>query len=106
MNKQSTAMLNQIKESPTVLVCKESSSQELSSNFKRYIAGVSIRPLFFVGDALEVLRGFPDNCVDCCMTSPPYWGHRKYADEGIGLESDYNEYISNLVDRLAMAQSW
>ena len=90
-------MLNQINGSSTVLVCKESSSQELLSNFEHYITGVSIRPRFFVGNALEVLREFPDNCVDCCMTSPPYWGHRKYANEGIGLESDHNEYISNLI---------
>ena len=97
MDKQGTAMLNQINGSSTVLVCKESSSQELLSNFEHYITGVSIRPRFFVGNALEVLRELPDNCVDCCMTSPPYWGHRKYADEGIGLESDHNEYISNLI---------
>jgi len=30
------------------------------------------------------------------MTSPPYWGHREYEAGGIGLESDYREYISNL----------
>ncbi len=31
-----------------------------------------------VGDALEVLRGLPDGSVDCCVTSPPYWGLRDY----------------------------
>ncbi len=80
-----------------MLLCKESPSHEISGNLEQYIAGDSIRPLFFVGDALGILRKFPDNCVDCCMTSPPYWGHRKYANQGIGLEPDYNEYISNLV---------
>ena len=30
------------------------------------------------GDCLEVLRGMPDGSVDCCITSPPYWGLRDY----------------------------
>src|SRR4030095_911993 len=31
-----------------------------------------------VGDALEKLRGLPDESVHCCVTSPPYWGLRDY----------------------------
>jgi DNA modification methylase len=31
-----------------------------------------------VGDALEELRKLPDHSVDCCVTSPPYWGLRQY----------------------------
>jgi DNA modification methylase len=31
------------------------------------------------------------------MTSPPYWSHRQYAAEGIGMEDDYKEYVHNLV---------
>lgn len=30
------------------------------------------------GDALTVLRTLPDNSVDCCVTSPPYFGLRDY----------------------------
>jgi site-specific DNA-methyltransferase (cytosine-N4-specific) len=30
------------------------------------------------GDALEALRTLPDGCVDCCVTSPPYYGLRDY----------------------------
>lgn len=30
------------------------------------------------GDVLEVLRGLPDESVDCVVTSPPYWGLRDY----------------------------
>ena len=30
------------------------------------------------GDCLEVMRGFPDRAVHCCVTSPPYWGLRDY----------------------------
>ena len=32
----------------------------------------------YLGDALEVLRELPDESVDCCVTSPPYWGLRDY----------------------------
>jgi DNA modification methylase len=30
------------------------------------------------GDALEMLRTLPDESVQCCVTSPPYWGLRDY----------------------------
>jgi len=30
------------------------------------------------GDALTVLHEMPDESVHCCITSPPYWGLRKY----------------------------
>ena len=32
----------------------------------------------YQGDSLEVLRTFPDEIVDCVVTSPPYWGLRDY----------------------------
>src|SRR5260370_7139724 len=30
------------------------------------------------GNALEVLRGLPQESIHCCVTSPPYWGLRDY----------------------------
>lgn len=30
------------------------------------------------GDALTVLRTMPDESVNCCVSSPPYWGLRDY----------------------------
>jgi DNA modification methylase len=30
------------------------------------------------GDALELLRQLPDESVQCCVSSPPYWGLRDY----------------------------
>ena len=30
------------------------------------------------GDALAVLREMPSESVDCCVTSPPYYGLRMY----------------------------
>jgi len=54
-------------------------------------------PLLVNGDASDVLKNFPNECIDCIVTSPPYWGMRQYESGGIGLEKDYNEYISNLM---------
>ena len=33
----------------------------------------------YQGDALTVLRELPDASVNCCITSPPYWGLRDYS---------------------------
>ncbi|MCD6590887.1 MAG: hypothetical protein J7K72_02855 [Candidatus Aenigmarchaeota archaeon] len=33
------------------------------------------------GDVLRVLKKFPDNSVDCIITSPPYWGLRFYGEQ-------------------------
>jgi DNA modification methylase len=58
---------------------------------------VSIR--IETGDCLEVLRGLPP-CfrVNCCVTSPPYFGLRDYGHAGqIGLEQTPDEYVAKLV---------
>jgi len=53
----------------------------------------------YQGDTLEVLKTFPDECVQCCVTSPPYWGLRDYGNEGqIGLEKTPEEYVSKMVE--------
>ncbi len=50
------------------------------------------------GDCLEVLKAFPDQCVDCCVTSPPYWGQRDYGAAGQhGNEETPEEYIEMMV---------
>jgi DNA modification methylase len=55
----------------------------------------------YQGDALSVLKSLPDNSVDMCMTSPPYWGLRNYHVDGqIGLEKTYQEYIDHLMQIL------
>jgi DNA modification methylase len=61
-----------------------------------YLGNETTRPLFMLGEALEVLTNLPSESIDCCMTSPPYWGQRQYATEAIGLERDYKEYVSHL----------
>ena len=61
-----------------------------------YLEGSRHLPLFVAGDALQVLRQFPADTFDCCMTSPPYWGKREYSDGGIGLESCHLEFVANV----------
>ncbi len=61
-------------------------------------------PRIFTGDAVHVLSTFPAGCVDVCMTSPPYWGHRAYAAEGIGREATAAEYLDNLLAVFAQVQ--
>ena len=51
------------------------------------------------GDCLEVLKTMPDESVNCCITSPPYYGLRDYGVDGqIGLEETPDEYIRKLTD--------
>ena len=32
----------------------------------------------YVGDVLDALKLMPSESIDCCVTSPPYWGLRDY----------------------------
>ena len=51
------------------------------------------------GDCLEELRKLPDQCVQTCVTSPPYFGLRDYGVDGqIGLEETLEEYVGQIVD--------
>ena len=50
------------------------------------------------GDALETLKNFPDESINCCITSPPYYGLRDYhKKEQIGREKTVEEYLDRLV---------
>jgi DNA modification methylase len=69
-----------------------------------YLRSADRQPLFLLGEALETLAGFPAACIDCCLTSPPYWGQRAYAGGGIGLEETYSQYVENLLAILAQVQ--
>jgi DNA modification methylase len=51
-----------------------------------------------VGDCLNVLPTLESGSVNCCVTSPPYWGLRDYghADQ-LGLEKTPEEYVAKMV---------
>ena len=55
--------------------------------------------LVLTGDALEMLRTLPDESIQCCVTSPPYWGLRDYGASGqLGLEKTPEEYVAKVVE--------
>jgi len=48
--------------------------------------------------ALDFIKSLPDASVDCCITSPPYYGLRDYGVEGqYGREPSIAEYVANMV---------
>lgn len=51
-----------------------------------------------VGDCREILRSLGEGSVQCCVTSPPYFGLRDYGVAGqIGLEPTPAEYVAEMV---------
>lgn len=57
---------------------------------------MSVRIL--VGDVRNTLASVPDCSVQCCVTSPPYWGLRDYGHgDQIGLESTPEQFVASMV---------
>jgi DNA modification methylase len=49
------------------------------------------------GDCRQTLLSVPDDSVDCCVTSPPYWGLRDYGVAGqLGQEATPEEFIATM----------
>lgn len=70
--------------------------RDYRTRFESYLHEHRLQPLLMLGDAREVLGQLPDSCIDFAMTSPPYWGKREYENGGIGLESDYRDFVHHL----------
>lgn len=52
-----------------------------------------------VGDNQKILPNLESESVQCCITSPPYWGLRDYDHSAqIGAEPSPIEYVQNLVN--------
>ena len=50
------------------------------------------------GDSRTVLATLPEASVQCCVTSPPYFGLRDYGHNGqIGLEATTDDYVAEMV---------
>lgn len=55
--------------------------------------------MIVTGDAATVLSTIEEKSVQCCVTSPPYWGLRDYKHlDQIGLEATPDEYVDAIVD--------
>ncbi|HLI29601.1 MAG TPA: site-specific DNA-methyltransferase [Terriglobia bacterium] len=51
------------------------------------------------GDSRKLLPTLPDESIQCCVTSPPYWGLRDYAHlSQVGREPSPDQYVSDLVE--------
>jgi DNA modification methylase len=51
------------------------------------------------GDCRDVLRALPSSSVQCCVTSPPYFGLRDYGVAGqIGLEETPDAFVAQMVE--------
>ncbi len=59
----------------------------------------------YQGDIKEQVANIADEAVQCIVTSPPYFGHRVYADDTpcgkeIGREKTVSEYVENVVSSI------
>jgi len=53
----------------------------------------------YIGDVRKVLSIMPNECIDCVVTSPPYWKQRDYKHpKQIGREEEYIDYINILIE--------
>ena len=51
----------------------------------------------YIGDNIFHLTNMPDNSVDMCVTSPPYYNLRDYKNSGqIGAENTVKDFVENL----------
>lgn len=52
-----------------------------------------------IGDSLKLLPALSNESIQCCVTSPPYWGLRDYEhSDQIGSEASPVDYVKNLVN--------
>ena len=52
------------------------------------------------GDCREILAGLPDESINCCVTSPPYWGLRDYGT------ADWEGGDPNCEHSISMPTKW
>ncbi len=76
----------------------------VTKNLKAFFAGKEDY-LLLNGDCSRILKEFPDESINCVITSPPYWNQRKYDYQNVpnnctptGEETDYRDYVLNLVN--------
>lgn len=55
--------------------------------------------IIYNSNCLSGLKELPNDCIDCCITSPPYFNLRDYGnDSQIGLEATPESYIKKLIE--------
>ncbi|MBA3322580.1 MAG: site-specific DNA-methyltransferase [Pyrinomonadaceae bacterium] len=67
------------------------------------LTAASLVDVVLVGDSLELARRLPPDFVKCMITSPPYFGHREYSENGhlreleLGRENEPQVYVQRMV---------
>lgn len=61
----------------------------------------------YQGDSLAVLKELPDESVNCCVTSPPYWGLRQYFFDNASvvrddISAEEKQYVEAEIERLGI----
>jgi DNA modification methylase len=51
-------------------------------------------------DCIEGLKTLPDESVDCCVTSPPYFGLRSYLPDTVKLKSNAPGWVKEELEKL------
>jgi len=52
------------------------------------------------GNSLEVLKTLQNNSIQCCVTSPPYWGLRSYCPDQVTPKKDAPEWVIKELEKL------
>jgi len=78
--------------------------RDFSGGITAYVDGQEKIPLFCQEDSAEVLARLPEAIFDCAMTSPPYWGQRRYDSGGIGMETRPEAFVESLLIVFAEVQ--
>lgn len=54
-------------------------------SIEEYLTTEDINPMFLVGDALNILKQFPTESVDCWIISLSFWQKRQYETDKNGF---------------------
>jgi DNA modification methylase len=54
------------------------------------------------GDCIEMMRTLQDQSVNCCVTSPPYFGLRSYLPDGVVPKKDCPEWVLKKLSELGV----
>ncbi len=73
----------------------DAAADERSPEPRGRLTAADLAGRLFAGHAAEVLRRFPDGCIDLVVTSPPYWTAVEY-DQGASPWPSYDAYLDDM----------
>ena len=70
-----------------------------------FLEDINIESKILIGDALDKLKEIPDESINCCVTSPPYYGLRVYCQELVKLKDNVPEWVKDTLKKQNI-KSW